>query len=227
MDIQIIIPTCNEADNIEQLIIYLQKYTSAAIVVANSPATTDNTAQLAEQAGAIVLNCPMAGRATQMNYAAQQTTSELLYFVHADTLPPPTFMNDIRQALSAGYGLGYFSYRFDSERWLLKLNSYFTRYDGLFAGGGDQTLFIQRRVFEQLQGFREDLRLMEDFDLVKRANKAGFRPCLIPKDALVSARKYDNNSWLRVNLVNLWVFGLFHLGASQDYLCRIYRSMLR
>ena len=227
MDIQIVIPTCNEADNIGKLINYLRKHTSATIVVANSPNTTDNTATLAKQAGAKVLECPLAGRATQMNYAVQQTQSELLYFVHADTLPPKTFMDDVQQALLDGYELGYFSYCFASDRLLLKVNSYFTRFDGLFSGGGDQTLFIRRSVFEDLRGFREDLRLMEDFDLVKRARSAGFRHCLIPNDALVSARKYDNNSWLRVNLVNLWVFGLFHLGASQDYLCKTYRSLLR
>lgn len=227
MEIQIIVPACNEAGNIGELIAHLRQYTAAPILVANSPSTTDDTALLARQAGAEVLACPQAGRALQMNYAAAQTESELLYFVHADTLPPSTFMTDIEAALAEGRDLGYFSYCFASDRLLLKFNSYFTRYDGLFAGGGDQTLFIRRSVFEQLNGFKEELRLMEDFDLVKRARAAGFRHQLIPNDALVSARKYDNNSWLRVNLVNLWVFLLFHFGISQDYLCKTYRQMLR
>lgn len=227
MDIKIIIPTCNEEANIGALIAYLRQDCSAEIIVANSPETVDETAHVARQKGAVVLDCPMAGRAPQMNYAAQQTSSELLYFVHADTLPPPSFVDDIHAALEDGHSLGYFSYRFTSDRWLLKINSYFTRYDGLFAGGGDQTLFIQRSLFDQLHGFDESLKLMEDFDLVNRASQLGFKPCLIPKDALVSARKYDNNSWLRVNLVNLWVFGLFHLGVSQEYLCRFYRARLK
>ncbi|MGH1433837.1 MAG: TIGR04283 family arsenosugar biosynthesis glycosyltransferase [Lewinella sp.] len=227
MNITIIIPTYNEAAQIERLIHHLRQYTQAQILVANSPSTTDNTAGLALTTGAEILNCPRAGRAPQMNYAAEQTTADILYFVHADTLPPASFMADIEQALKRGNDLGYFSYQFESEKLLLKFNSFFTRYDGLFAGGGDQTLFIRRTAFEQLGGFHDELRLMEDFDLVKRARRAGLKHCLIPKNALVSARKYDNNSWMRVNLVNLWVFLLFHCGVSSDRLCQTYRKLLQ
>jgi rSAM/selenodomain-associated transferase 2 len=227
MNITIIIPTYNEAAQIERLIHHLRQYTQAQILVANSPSTTDNTAELALTTGAEILNCPRAGRAPQMNYAAEQTTADILYFVHADTLPPASFMADIEQALKRGNDLGYFSYQFESEKLLLKFNSFFTRYDGLFAGGGDQTLFIRRTAFEQLGGFHDELRLMEDFDLVKRARRAGLKHCLIPKNALVSARKYDNNSWMRVNLVNLWVFLLFHCGVSSDRLCQTYRKLLQ
>ncbi len=227
MNITIIIPTHNEAAQIERLIHHLRQYTQAQILVANSPSTTDNTAELALTTGAEILNCPRAGRAPQMNYAAKQTTADILYFVHADTLPPASFMADIEQALKRGNDLGYFSYQFESEKLLLKFNSFFTRYDGLFAGGGDQTLFIRRTAFEQLGGFHDELRLMEDFDLVKRARRAGLKHCLIPKNALVSARKYDNNSWMRVNLVNLWVFLLFHCGVSSDRLCQTYRKLLQ
>lgn len=227
MNICIIIPTYNEAAQIGPLIHYLRKYTSAPILVANSPKTSDETAALACKAGAKVLECPLPGRACQMNYAAAQTPADILYFVHADTLPPETFLVDIRQAIKSGYDLGYFSYKFASSRLLLRINSFFTRYDGLFAGGGDQTLFIRRRAFDYLDGFRSDLHLMEDFDLVKRAKKVGLQHCLIPHDALVSARKYDNNSWLRVNLVNLWVFLLFYCGVSSERLCQAYRRLLR
>lgn len=227
MEITIIIPTYNEAAQIERLIHHLRKHTSATILVANSPNTTDNTAALALQAGAEVLACPKGGRAPQMNHAAAQTKADILYFVHADTLPPASFLEDIKQALAQGNDLGYFSYQFASEKPLLKFNSFFTRYDGLFAGGGDQTLFIRREAFELLGGFRDELRLMEDFDLVKRARIQGLQHCLIPNDALVSARKYDNNSWMRVNLVNLWVFLLFHCGVSSDRLCHTYRKLLR
>lgn len=227
MDISIIIPTYNEAAQIEHLIHHLQEHTAAPIIIANSPNTTDNTAALALAAGAKVVGCPKPGRACQMNYAAEQTTAAVLYFVHADTLPPSTFLEDIRQAIAEGYDLGYFSYQFVSDKLLLKINSYCTRYDGLFAGGGDQTLFIKRQAFEQIDGFRSEMKLMEDFDLVKRAKALGLQHCLIPHDALVSARKYDNNSWLRVNLVNLWVFLLFYCGVSSEQLCQTYRRLLR
>lgn len=226
MDITIIIPTFNEAANIGCLIGFLQKHTDARIIVANSPETTDATTEIATSAGVEVLSCSVPGRAPQMNAGALNADTDLLYFVHADTLPPVSFVEDIRAAIENGYDLGYFRYRFDSDRPMLVVNSYCTRFDGVFAGGGDQTLFIKKEAFGQLDGFRNDLRLMEDFDLVKRARKAGMSHILIQKDAVVSARKYTANSWLKVNLVNLLVFFLFHCGVSTDRLCGMYRKLL-
>lgn len=148
------------------------------------------------------MECPTPGRAQQMNFAAQHCSNcDVLYFVHADTYPPKSFHSDIQQALDEGAMLGYFRYRFDSDKILLRFNSYFTRYNGIFAGGGDQTLFIKKSTFEGLNGFRDELKLMEDFDLVARARQAGYLLRLIPKEATVSARKYNQNTWLRVNAV--------------------------
>jgi rSAM/selenodomain-associated transferase 2 len=226
-ELTVIIPTLNEADRIGPLVSYLRERTTAPIWIADSPQTNDHTAEVALAAGAQVWSCPQSGRAAQMNYVANKASTDLLYFIHADTFPPATFMKRILLAIERGVDFGYFSYRFDSRHPLLWFNSRATRMDGLFAGGGDQTLFIRRTVFEQLGGFDESLMLMEDFDLVRRARRAGYRHQLIREDALVSARKYDKNSWLRVNLVNLWVFTAAHLGVTQDRLVRIYRQYLR
>ena len=227
MTINIIIPTYNEAAHIGRLITYLRQYTDAVIWVINSPNTQDDTANIAMAAGAQVLTSPKPGRASQMNYGAKMTNGEVLYFVHADTLPPPSFITDITQALQNGVDFGYFSYAFVADSRMLQFNSYCTRFDGLFAGGGDQTLFMKREVFEQLDGFREELCIMEDFDLVKRAKNTGYKHRLIANNALVSARKYVKNTWLRVNLVNLLIFTGFYLGASQEKLHRLYRRLLR
>ncbi|RME94883.1 MAG: glycosyltransferase [Bacteroidetes bacterium] len=222
----IIIPTLNEGARIGPLVKFLRTQADAPIWIANSPLTTDHTAEQARAAGARVWDCPVAGRAAQMNFVARKATTDLLYFVHADTFPPLAFVKEIHEAIAQGVDFGYFSYCFDSNHLLLRLNSRATRRDGIFAGGGDQTLFIKRAVFEELGGFDENRYLMEDFDLVRRAKRAGYRHRLICNDAKVSARKYEKNSWLRVNLVNLWVFTAEYLGASQDYLLHIYRRHL-
>jgi GT2 family glycosyltransferase len=162
----------------------------------------------------------------QMNCGAKNSRAEWLYFVHADTYPPESFMANIAAAVAAGYDFGYFSYTLDSPNRLLKFNSRATRYDTVFSGGGDQTLFIRRSVFDALGGFDERLHIMEDFDLVWRAKRAGYRHLLVANDATTSARKYVLNSWLRVNLVNLSVFVLFHLGVPTALMARYYRRWL-
>lgn len=227
LDIHIVIPTYNEAARIGPLVAHLRRYAEAPVTVVNSPRTTDDTATQAAQAGAQVLACPQAGRAVQMNYGAAATQSEWLYFVHADTLPPASFLTDIAQAAAEGYDFGYFSYRFDSTRWLLRVNGRATRYDGVFSGGGDQTLFIRRSTFDALGGFDERLHIMEDFEFVKRAKRAGYQHLLITNDATTSARKYAVNSWLRVNLVNLAVFVGFHIGVPTAKMSHYYRRWLR
>jgi hypothetical protein len=42
----------------------------------------------------------------------------------------------------------------------------------------------------------------------------------------VSARKYRENSWLRVQLANLYVFMLFHFGVAPEKLKKSYSILL-
>ncbi|MEM1215294.1 MAG: TIGR04283 family arsenosugar biosynthesis glycosyltransferase [Bacteroidota bacterium] len=224
--VSIIIPTYNEAERIGPLIGYLRKHApTATIWIADSPNTIDQTTQIATDLGVRVLPCPVAGRAAQMNYAAKHATGDLLYFVHADVFPAPHFYTAITEAVAEGHQLGYFCMAFDSPSRLLQFNSFCTRRDTLFSGGGDQTLFIQRSTFEQLEGFREDIPLMEDFDLVRRAKKANLNPQLLSGPTLVSARKYEQNSWLKVNAINLVTILLFYCNAPQQWLVHLQRQL--
>ncbi len=229
MQLSIVIPTFNEAQNISALVAYLVAHTKAEsteVIVVNACKTTDNTAQLAQQAGAKVYECMDCCRAAQLNLGAAKAQYETLYFVHADVLPPKEFMQNISAALQAGYEFGWFSYQFNSSSPWLKINACYTRRDGIFAGGGDQTLFIKKTVFNTLGGFRTDYRIMEDFEFVKRAKRQGFRYTIIPNDVLVSARKYVQNSYLKVNLVNLVMFILFSVNCPQTIMQRFYRMAL-
>ena len=227
MLISVIVPTYNEAPTIGRLVTDLRRYAppgTAEIVVvdANSP---DGTAALAQQAGATVLTSPKPGRAAQMNYAAAQAAGDVLYFVHADVRIHPEYVTDIQQVVQNGYPAGCYRFRFDSAHLLLRLNSYGTRFRGLMSRGGDQTLFVTRELFEQLGGFDEHYVVMEDFDFIRRLRRvAAFE--IIPKDVLVSARKYEANSWLRVQLANLTAFGLFFLKVAPVRIARTYKALL-
>ena len=237
MTISIIIPTYTEAANIGRLVRELRQYGGSQVsqawpvqilvVDANSP---DDTAGVASRAGATVLTAPKPGRAAQMNFGAAHATGEILYFVHADVGINPDFMADIEAGVRAGYDAGCYRFRFDSEKPMLRLNSYGTRFPGLMSRGGDQTLFITRTLFDRLGGFDESFVVMEDFEIIIRirqvAPNAARRFLIIPKDVLVSARKYDTNSWLRVQVANLTAFALFFLKAPPARIARTYKAML-
>ncbi len=229
MRISVIIPTFNEEKNIGPLVEYLRNeggHTLQEIIVADG-GSQDKTAELAQKAGAVVVVSPKKGRAAQMNYGVSFATAEILYFVHADARPPKSFVADIQAAVGEGYFSGCYRFRFDSDKTILKLNNYLTHLNILTARGGDQTLFITRRLFDELDGFDEYYVIMEEYDLLRRLwgkNRKVFK--IIPKDVFVSARKYDTNSWARVQLANLVAMTLFRCGASPTRIAGTYKKML-
>ncbi|PHN02959.1 TIGR04283 family arsenosugar biosynthesis glycosyltransferase [Flavilitoribacter nigricans] len=227
MEISIIIPTLNEAENIDRLVRHLVSHGGQQLleVIVVDGGSTDNTLNLAARAGAEVLISPKRGRSAQMNYGASRARGNLLYFVHADTLPPAHFAADIRESLELDYPLGCFRFRFDSRRPLLRLNSWFTRFDLLWCRGGDQSLYIQRDLFRELDGFSDEHIIMEEYDLIVRARRDhAFR--IIPREILVSARKYESNSYLRVQIANFIAFNMYRLGFPQKRIYNTYRRML-
>ncbi len=225
--LSVIIPTYNEAANIGRLVAELRHHAPADAVeiLVVDAASPDGTAEAARRAGATVLQSPRPGRAAQMNYGARQARGEVLYFVHADVGIHPDFLATIQAAVAQGHAAGCYRFRFDSAHPLLRINSYGTRFKGIMSRGGDQTLFITRALFEQLGGFNERFVIMEDFEIIQRIRKvASF--FIVPQDVVVSARKYETNGWLRVQLANLTAFSLFFLKVPPPRIARTYKALL-
>jgi len=227
MKTSVIIPTLNEADNIEQLVHRLLEgggqYLTEVIVV--DCGSSDETQDLAKAAGAKVIVSECKSRAVQMNIGAKEATGELLYFVHGDTLPPKNYMQDIQKAIGEGFPMGCFRFRFNSDRAILKFNNYMTRFNRTFVRGGDQSLFVTREIFEEFGGYREDYIIMEEYDLIEKAQKK-YPFKIIPNEILVSARKYHTNGYLKVQLANATVFTMYRLGFPQERLKKTYSKML-
>ncbi|HLT93386.1 MAG TPA: glycosyltransferase family 2 protein [Membranihabitans sp.] len=155
------------------------------------------------------------GRAVQMNLGARTAKHDILYFVHADTLPPLSFVRDINMAILRKLEVGAFRLKLDSINPLLTINSFITWFNNPFSGGGDQSLYILRGRFYEEGGFNERFSIMEDFEFVNRLTpKTGYH--IIPKNILASSRKYTHNGYLRVNIANLKAFLLFKRGIDPD-----------
>jgi rSAM/selenodomain-associated transferase 2 len=229
LKISVIIPTYNEAQNIGNLIETIKKFGSSnlhEIIVVDSPQSTDQTIEIAQRQGASTIKSAKKGRASQMNFGASIATGDILYFVHADTKIHPDFTNDIIQNLSNGIDFGCYRYEFDSPNWLLKINAFFTRLPFIWCRGGDQTLFIRKTDFMKVGKFREDYQIMEDYEFIIRANKV-LKFGIIPKNVIVSARKYETNSYLRVQKANFTVMRMFLNGrATQQEMVETYRRIL-
>lgn len=173
INISIIIPAYNEAENIVSLIHYLNANSNNSIteIIVSDGGGKDETQTLAESAGAIVLTSPQKGRAAQMNFGAAAAKRTIIYFVHADCLPPANFIDDIEAALNPGFDCGRYRTKFNSPKLRYKFNAFFTRFNWFICYGGNQTFFITRWLFDAIKGFNNSMKIMEEYDLTTRAKK--------------------------------------------------------
>lgn len=228
--ISIIIPAHNERYNLTQLFEHFRAGSPKEpyeVIVVLSATTEDGSAVLEPPKVVRILRCAEQGRAVQMNMGAQWAKGDILVFLHADVRPPEGFLRDIEKAIDGGFDAGFFSYRFDKPDFFLKINASFTARDGWFTGGGDQCLFIKRSQFERLGQFDENQVLMEDFEFFDRMKKHRINYTIVKNDLIVSARKYNDNSYARVNLSNLLLVLLYKCGCPPERLKRVHDRLLR
>lgn len=208
---------------------YLQKTAGSddaleiVVVDAHSP---DGTATEAQQAGAHVVHCPHKGRAVQLNYGAHEATGDILYFLHADSYPPAGFSQEIRAAVQQGHGAGCYRLAFDHPSWFLKINAWFTRFRLKVFRFGDQSLFVRRDIFTAIGGYREDMLVLEDQEITRRLGRVA-RFQILPGPIVTSARKYRENGVWRLQSIYYLLTTMYRLGASQQRMVDMYRTMIR
>ncbi len=226
--ISIIIPVLNEERQVGDLIQYLIKFGADYIseIIISDGGSTDQTVKIAQELGVIVLKAPGKGRALQMNAGAEIASSQILYFLHADTLPPPNFCLEIIEAIQKGADAGSFTLRFDTPNTVLKLYSLFTHLPFTAVRFGDQSLFVKRSLFKLVGGFRNDLIVMEDQQIVRDLKRKG-EFVLVKKPVITSARKYRSIGALKLQFIFTVIWAGYYLGAHQNTLQHIYKSFIR
>ena len=226
--ITVIIPTYNEAEHIVSTIQKIRQYDEAKkigeIIIADG-GSTDNTVAAAESQGVKVVVSKEKGRSAQMNYGASFATENILYFLHADTIPPKSFSNDIEIAIRNGFDAGCFMLSFDYDHWFLKANCWFTRFDVDAIRFGDQSLFVTKAVFAKVGGFCENHIVLEDQHLIKRLKKI-VRFTVIKKPVITSARKYLENGIYKTQGIFFIVYFMYRFGYSQQKLVAAYKKMI-
>lgn len=225
--LSVIIPTLNEVDFIGRLLDFLTEHSeqkSFEIIVVDGGSKDGTCDEVVKYANVRMIRSVLASRAIQMNLGAQKARYNVLYFVHADVVLPNSFYDDISHAVQCA-PYGGFRYRFDSSRWILKINAAFTRFPMLWCRGGDQTLFITKEFFKRLEGFDEHYCVMEDFDMLRRGRKLS-KYHIIPKNVIVSARKYRRNSYWKVQIANFKAFRMFNRGESPQRIRTYYKLAL-
>src|SRR5262249_27662508 len=85
---------------------------------------------------------------------------------------------------------------------------------------GDATLFVRRRDYGQLGGYRP-FPLFEDLDFVRRLQQRGRFVCL-PAEVVVSSRRFEGSSFVLTLIWWMILQLLYWLGLPPRVLARLY-----
>lgn len=226
--LSVIIPTYNEAGQLAETIsgLYAVNTGHELEIIVVDGGSTDETLAVARKCGAIAVKSDLKGRAVQMNRGASIAKGEVLYFLHADSIPPKGFTTQILDAYQRGIKSGCFRLAFDHDHWFLRANAWFTRFDVNAVRFGDQSLFATKEVFQEAGGFREELWMMEDQEIIHRLKKHG-RFAVLNDIVVTSARKYLDNGIYRMQGIFYGIWALYYLGYPQAQLLKLHRRLIR
>ncbi len=220
--LSIIIPTLNEAAVLGRTLKNLQRSDHIEIIVADG-GSQDITCEIAHQHGVHVITTAN-GRSEQLNQGAKTSRGRYLLFLHADTQLPHNYEKRIFDALSYPHIVaGAFRFKTDSPRKAMRIVEWGTNLRSTFLKWpyGDQGLFMEKRIFDELGGF-PTIPIMEDFELIRRLRRRG-QVVTLAEAATTSARRWKNLGIVRTTIVNqLMIIGFLYRVPAES-LRRLYR----
>ena len=219
MTISVVIPTLNEAVQIEAMLqSVLKQPGSVEVIVVDGGSADDTIARAGTHAR--VIDAPR-GRARQMNAGAAEATGDVLLFLHADTHLPEHALDAVRAAVDEpGVSAGCFRTTFDAEGfwmrvWSLRL---WMRWHRLAFG--DRAPFVRREAFEAIGGFPEQP-IFEDLELVRRLRGQG-RFVFLDEAVVTSARRYQRHGAVGQQVRNLALWSAWNLRLPPSWFKRFY-----
>ncbi|TAE31628.1 MAG: glycosyltransferase [Cytophagales bacterium] len=245
--VSIIIPTLNEEHALPRTLRMVRGLCPAPVeVIVADGGSTDQTVAIvrawqADMPNLHLIECPRAGRACQMNEAVQQATGPILCFLHADTNLPDDALAVIEKTLTdARVAAGGFISIMRGPlqtRWLTSFHNYiksyyapmlFRPYLFFFKGArllfGDQVIFCRRPQFLACGGYRDDLPIMEEADLLLRLVQYG-RIRQVNRVVESSDRRVAKWGFWRANAIFLTIGFLWGIGFSPERLKRLYADI--
>ncbi|HLL73109.1 MAG TPA: TIGR04283 family arsenosugar biosynthesis glycosyltransferase [Pyrinomonadaceae bacterium] len=227
--ISVVIPTLDEAHSLGatlQALTRLHHGGRVEIIVADG-GSADATREIAEEHGARVIRSAR-GRGAQMHAGASVARGRVLWFLHADTIPPPDATGQILDALRRDSKIvgGNFEISFDGTRLAARFLTWLypqLRKLGLYYG--DSAIFVRASVYRAVGGFRP-FPIFEDLDLVRRLKGRG---ALVHIGARVvtSSRRFEGRSFAYTFARWSFLQMLYWLGVSPHTLGRLYAPVRR
>jgi uncharacterized protein len=227
--ISIIIPTLNEALNLERSLqsisTNLQNPAQNIEIIIVDGGSSDQTLAIASKFKEVKTISATLGRANQMNLGASAATGEILVFLHADTILPWGFEAIVQQILTKPQIIaGAFKLQIDDRDWRLRLVEWGINWRSQYLQlpYGDQAIFIKSATFQNLGGFAQ-LPIMEDFELILRLKTMG-KIAIAAQSVTTSARRWQKLGIFRTTLINQIIIMGYFLGIKPTRLASWYHN---
>ncbi|MFW5426834.1 MAG: TIGR04283 family arsenosugar biosynthesis glycosyltransferase [Methylophagaceae bacterium] len=221
--ISIIIPTYNEEVGIITFLTKLQVMRPECELIVVDGGSDDDTVSLVESFVDDVVRSDK-GRAIQMNVGAAMASTPILLFLHADTFLPKDAMEQIQQAMEKGFQWGRFDIKLSGKSLVLSFVAWMMNKRSCLTGiaTGDQALFVDKTVFDELGGFA-DIALMEDIELSSKLNKQT-KPYCVKTKVISSSRRWLSFGVVKTILLMWWLRLRYFLGTDPTDLEQLYRK---
>lgn len=233
--VSIVVPARNEEAYVEGALFSVlgQQYPLSrleCIVVDN--ASHDRTAEVVAAFATrhpglpvLVVSEPIAGVARAKNRGAAAARGQILLFLDADSRMDLGLVRDVAAAYHAGSPAGSIRVVADSTDLLERGFFELMELGKLLFGIRTQMLFCDRALFEELKGFRPELRVAEDLEFLKRVSKhldgKGFGTvCHVRSSAIWTSPRRLRERPYRLSLVTTffrWALAFLGIWRSRRY----------
>lgn len=182
-----------------------------------------------DQVKNIYITVSKSGRAKQMNHGAKLATGKTLLFLHSDTRLGEGWQEQFTNSKGARWGA--FKPSIDANGLIIRLAEIWghLRTKLLHLPYGDQSIFLDRQLFEKIGGFDESIEFMEDLDLAKRLIRVTGKPVIMSQVAITSGRAWRSKQstgilcQLGQSSRNFIAFLAFQAGIDREQILKWYK----
>ncbi len=223
MKVSVIIPVYNEEKTIEGLLQTLRPVKEKTEILFVDGGSTDRTLSLIPEEYRVLHG--VKGRARQMNYGAQKSSGDVLFFLHCDSELPKDAIEQI-EAVMRKYRVGCFGIAFHSKNIWMKCCQIISnhRIKDRKIMFGDQGIFIRRNLFFDLGGFPE-LPIMEDYQFSLTLKELGVKIGIAKKRIYTSDRRFVKGGRLRIMWKMNRLRAMYRRGVDIEKIADLYRDV--
>jgi uncharacterized protein len=224
LKVSIIVPTLNEGLVLEKTLRQIRQLYPHEVIVSDG-GSADNTYHIAKKFSHCIVT-GSAGRARQMNAAADKATGDLLLFLHADNrLEPASYRKMLELMNNSKWIGGAFTLCIESDKWSMSLITLLANIRSKYFGlaYGDQGFFVRKEVFKSMEGF-SPIPICEDLDFYRRLKKKG-SVILLKEKAHTSPRRWVKEGVIFTTTRNIVIAILFGMGFPPRTLTKWYQTI--